>query len=954
VEPSSRSNGGVDGGDDSENGGDDDSESGDGLTDYERAANIVGMDVAKVGEGENAPRIPSLLILPRSGSPIFPVPELAQHIISQDEVLVEKLQRQLNTGVPYIGVFLRKDDAPEEPSSADVNPDEMAFQLSDLHPTGTLVQVSAIRELPVFDHGEDGNGENSAPSRNWHILVVGHRRITLDPSASPLVSEPPSYLVAEVDHVNTPSFDEDDAVIQATSTELMSTIRDVLQTNEMLQQPVQDFLRRRIENQDPPRLADFAASLTQAKPSDLQQLLDSVEVQERLDRALLLLKTEVQRSKLRAQIKEEVERKIGESQRKFMLREQMKQIRRELGEEKDDKEAVLTKFRARLDPEHNPGLAVPEEARSVIDEEMSKLESLEKNSAEFNTTRNYLDWLTSIPWGKTSEENFDVGKAAAILDEDHYGMQDVKDRVLETIAVGRLKGRVGQGKIICLSGPPGTGKTSIGKSIARALNREFFRFSVGGLSDVAEIKGHRRTYVGAMPGKLIQGLKTTGTFNPLVLIDEIDKLGRGYQGDPASALLELLDPSQNDGFMDHYLDTPVDLSQVLFVCTANVLETIPGPLLDRMEVIQLSGYDTPDKVEITRRYLEPRAREDTGLTPGADGVPEDLGISDDAVQSLIRWYCREAGVRNLSKQVQKVYRKLALRVVRDLEDLPEGNKSDASSSQNNSASSSSDADSSPWVVTEDTLSELLGKPPFTSDRLYETGTPPGVVMGLAWTAMGGASLYIECAPHTIAGARQAGQEGVFDKGVVNSVFGGGGGGGDKKDSGGEGGGKGAGGPASGSLFSTGMMGDVMKESTRIAHTVARAKLHQWDPTNDYFDRAHIHMHVPEGATPKDGPSAGITMVTALVSLALDRPVRDDIAMTGEVSLTGKVLPVGGIKEKAIAALRSGVGAIIIPKACERDFEELPQYIKDELHVYYAEHYDDVFDAAFGEDRFFDV
>merc|ERR1711871_1035249 len=323
---------------------------------------------------------------------------------------------------------------------------------------------------------------------------------------------------------------------------------------------------------------------------------------------------------------------------------------------------------------------------------------------------------------------------------------------------------------------------SIGKSIARALNREFFRFSVGGLSDVAEIKGHRRTYVGAMPGKLIQGLKTTGTFNPLVLIDEIEKLGRGYQGDPASALLELLDPSQNDGFMDHYLDTPVDLSQVLFVCTANVLETIPGPLLDRMEVIQLSGYDTPDKVEITRRYLEPRARKDTGLTPDADGVPEELGMSDDAVQSLIRWYCREAGVRNLSKQVQKVYRKLALRVVRDLENLSAEDNIGTSSTDDSTASSSSEAGVSPWLVTEDTLSDLLGKPPFTSDRLYETGTPPGVVMGLAWTAMGGASLYIECAPHTIAGNRESEQQGVFDRGVVNSVFGGGGGGdGGRKD-----------------------------------------------------------------------------------------------------------------------------------------------------------------------------
>jgi len=352
-------------------------------------------------------------------------------------------------------------------------------------------------------------------------------------------------------------------------------------------------------------------------------------------------------------------------------------------------------------------------------------------------------------------------------------------------------------------------------------------------------------------------------------------------------------------------------------------------------------------VEITRRYLEPRAREDAGLVPGAEGVPEDLGMSDDAVQSLIRWYCREAGVRNLSKQVEKVYRKLALKVVRELEGLQQEEDKAADSSGSKSGSSS------PWTVTEETLPDLLGKPPFTSDRLYENGTPPGVVMGLAWTAMGGASLYIECAPHTISGGRPADQQGVFERGVVDSVFGGGGGGSGSKD-GADSSAATAGGKGGGSLFSTGMMGDVMKESTRIAHTVARAKLHQWDPTNEYFDRAQIHMHVPEGATPKDGPSAGITMVTALVSLALDRPVRDDIAMTGEVSLTGKVLPVGGIKEKAIAALRSGVSAIIIPKACERDFDELPQYIKDDLHVYYAEHYDDVFDAAFGEDRFFDV
>ena len=453
-------------------------------------------------------------------------------------------------------------------------------------------------------------------------------------------------------------------------------------------------------------------------------------------------------------------------------------------------------------------------------------------------------------------------------------------------------------------------------------------------------------------------------------------------------MLELLDPSQNDSFVDHYLDTPVDLSQVLFICTANVLEvcyffffhffpffhffmsflnffpiilflqTIPGPLLDRMEIIQLSGYDTPEKVEIARRYLEPRAREDTGLVEGETDVPSDLHLTDGAVNDLIRWYCREAGVRNLQKQIQKIYRKMALKVVRGMDEDESGTQQDIE--RNGS-----------YVIDEGQLSELLGKPPFTSDRLYEEGTPPGVVMGLAWTSMGGASLYIECSAHSESGIRRAGNGGGGGGGggVLEGFLGGGGGGGGGGGSGGSGGGGSGGGGfggggggggkskdagMSGGLYATGMMGDVMKESTLIAHTVARAKLHRWDPTNDYFDRARIHMHIPEGATPKDGPSAGITMATALVSLALDRPIRSDIAMTGEVSLTGKVLPVGGIKEKTISAKRSGATCLILPADNRRDYEELPEYLREELEVHFVEHYDDVFDIAFGEDRFFDL
>ena len=536
-----------------------------------------------------------------------------------------------------------------------------------------------------------------------------------------------------------------------------------------------------------------------------------------------------------------------------------------------------------------------------------------------------------MPWGLHSEDSFDIGAARRILDTDHYGLDDVKKRIMEFIAVGKLRGSV-QGKILCFVGPPGVGKTSIGKSIASALGREFYRFSVGGLSDVAAIKGHRRTYVGAMPGQLIQCLKTVGTANPLILIDEVDKLGRGYQGDPASALLELLDPGQNHAFADHYLDVPVDLGKVLFICTANSLDTIPGPLLDRMEVIRVSGYDLPEKVEIAKRYLIPKAMEEAGLKRSAEDegssdetsaeeprlpVP-DVSIVDGAIEELIRRYCREAGVRNLEKQVDKICRKLALRAV------------EASTGEGDGQG---EAD---WkTVTMENLADFVGKPIFTSDRLYEGAElPPGVVMGLAWTAMGGSSLYIE----TSAVLRSASATDAEKD--------------DGSATGGSGGSGGGGGGGGGRFITTGQMGSVMEESSRIATSVARKQLSLGAPGgvaedfSSWFDSADVHMHVPEGATPKDGPSAGVTMVTALISLASGVPCRSDVAMTGEVSLTGKVLPVGGIKEKTIAARRSGITTLIFPVANRADFEELPDYLKDGIDVHFATNYEDVSAVAF--------
>jgi Lon-like ATP-dependent protease len=537
-----------------------------------------------------------------------------------------------------------------------------------------------------------------------------------------------------------------------------------------------------------------------------------------------------------------------------------------------------------------------------------------------------------------TEENYDIQQARKVLDRDHYGLDDVKDTILQFIAIGKLKGSV-EGKILCLAGPPGVGKTSIASSIADALGRKFFRFSVGGLSDVSEIKGHRRTYIGAMPGKLIQCLKTTGVTNPVVLIDEIDKLGTGFRGDPASALLEVLDPSQNFSFRDHFLDVPVDISKCLFICTANDLDRIPGPLLDRMEVIRLSGYDVPEKVAIAQQYLVPKSMRDSGLmverkkegddtkegeekkeddaaetspveeedidvgTPldkyvHAEGIPDTLELTTDAINDLVRWYAREAGVRSLAKHIDKITRKLALQVVAEGENA----KLTVKSSRKGDT----------WRVTKDNLHEYVGKKIFTSDRLYEEGPlPHGIVMGLAYTSMGGSALYIET------------------QGIKRSKLDV-----DGKPKGG------------GSLKVTGQLGDVMKESTQIAYTVARARLAGIDDTNHFFDNTDIHMHVPEGATPKDGPSAGVAMVTSMLSLALDRPIRNDLAMTGEISLTGKVLAVGGIKEKIMGARRAGIKHVILPAACERDYEEIPEYLKTDLEVHYADNYDKVFEAAF--------
>lgn len=828
------------------------------------------------------PQVPVIAV---SRNPVFP--RFIKMVEVSNPALVDLIRRKVRLNQPYAGVFLKRDES---------NESEVVDKLDDLYSVGTFVQIHELQDLgeklrmivmahrrvkiirQLVEEGEEAKKSNRRrrrPNANGRTANAVPPSEVIEDSAPeggqappPTVSVPMGpVLMAEVENVPHEKFAITEEM-KAVTQEIVKTIRDIIALNPLYRESIQQMIQagqRVVDN--PVYLSDLGAALTGAESHELQQILEETDISKRLLLALSLLKKEYELSKLQQKIGKEVEEKVKTQHRRYMLQEQLKAIKKELGLEKDDKDAIEEKFKQRLQD-----LVVPKQVMEVIDEELNKLSFLDNHSSEFSVTRNYLDWLTSLPWGKTSEENLDLARAKEVLEEDHYGMEDVKKRILEFIAVSQLKGTT-QGKILCFYGPPGVGKTSIARSIARALNREYFRFSVGGMTDVAEIKGHRRTYVGAMPGKLIQCLKKTKTENPLVLIDEVDKIGRGYQGDPSSALLEVLDPEQNSNFLDHYLDVNVDLSKILFICTANVTDTIPEPLKDRMEMIELSGYVAEEKMAIAERYLIPQARTHCGI------AENQVDVKPDSLQRLIKYYCRESGVRNLQKHIEKILRKAAFKIVSKECEVVE--------------------------VQPENLNEFVGKPLFTHDRMYEE-TPPGVVMGLAWTAMGGSTLYIETAvPRPLESSAEKKLEG--------------------------------------SLQLTGHLGDVMKESANIAYSFAKAFLLQQDPKNDFLQKAHIHLHVPEGAVPKDGPSAGITMVTAMLSLALNRPVKPGVAMTGEVSLTGKVLPVGGIKEKTIAAKRVGVTCLILPEENKKDYAELQSYITEGLEVHFVDHYSKVFD-----------
>ncbi|KAF9475959.1 ATP-dependent protease La [Pholiota conissans] len=929
---------------------------------------------------QSVPEIyPQVLALPIARRPLFP--GFYKAVVVRNPAVVAAIKDMMKRGQPYLGAFLLKDENADSDVITDIN---------SVHPVGVFAQITS-----VFAAAGRG-GEGDEKEEGLTAVLYPHRRIKItelvkpgnvriEQQEEPQTVEPPTpppspipstelaipaqtaflhthpVSIVNVENLQTQPYKKDDQHIRAFMSEIVSVFKDIAQLNPLFRDQITNFSINQVAANvfdEPDKLADFAAAVSTGEVGELQDVLESLVVDDRLRKALLVLKKELINAQLQSKLSRDVDSKIAKRQREYYLMEQLKGIKKELGMESDGKDRLIEKFRERA-----KNLVMPEGVQKVFEEELNKLQGLEPAASEANVTRNYLDWLTQIPWGRSTPENFSLPHATRVLNEDHYGLNDIKSRILEFLAVGKLRGTV-QGKIICLVGPPGVGKTSIGKSIARALGRRFFRFSVGGLTDVAEVKGHRRTYVGALPGKIIQALKRVETENPLVLIDEVDKIGRGHNGDPSSALLEMLDPEQNSSFLDHYMDVPVDLSRVLFVCTANNLSTIPAPLLDRMEVLEVSGYVSEEKIAIAERYLAPQAKEQSGLGD------TDVVLETSAVESLIRWYCRESGVRNLKKYIEKIYRKAALKLVEDLgEDvLPEPTpvaattKSEEPTKEGEHVPAAGhehehhhpavggvpppndptippepEAEPQPDVIpeavitnehapttttrgpmhipstvhvhiTSDNLKDYVGPPIYHQDRLYSKPPPAGVSTGLGYLGNGsGAVMPIEAMSM----------------------------------------------PGKGALQLTGKLGEVIRESAQIGLSWVRAHAYDLGITKDvkeqFLTDRDVHVHMPEGSIGKEGPSAGTAILSAFVSLFTGAPINPDIAMTGEISLVGQVLPVGGLKEKILAAHRAGIKTILAPAANQADIEEnVPASVKEGIRFVYVENVNQVLQEVFGE------
>ena len=715
------------------------------------------------------------------------------------------------------------------------NPEVEQPGWDDLYETGTAAVVHKMIRVP------DGT---------LRILVQGVARIKLERH----VQDDP-YLVGEFTVV--PDEVEETPELEALTRSVQNEFGRLISLVPYLPSEL-ELAAANVD--DPSALSHLVASTLRLKTDEKQALLEQSDVSVRLRDVLRILKRELEVVELGTKIQSQVQSELEKGQREYFLRQQLKAIQEELGEG-DEQQAELAELREQVEQKN-----LPEDTKKAVERELSRLEKLPPASAEYGVIRTYVDWILALPWSETTEDNLDLERAREILDEDHYDLEKVKERILEYLAVSKLKNDL-SGPILCFVGPPGVGKTSLGQSIARTVGRKFVRLSVGGVRDEAEIRGHRRTYIGAMPGTIIRSLRDAESKNPVVLIDEIDKMGADFRGDPASAMLEVLDPEQNSHFRDHYLDLPFDLSKVLFICTANQLETIPGPLLDRMDVIQLSGYTEDEKTGIARKYLVPKQLEAHGLSE------EQVTVSDDTLHVVIREYTREAGVRNLERRIADLLRKAAREVAEGKTEQIE--------------------------IDTDQAREWLGPRRFPADPRKRTADP-GVATGLAYTPVGGDVLFIEATAY----------------------------------------------PGKGKLTITGQLGDVMKESAQAALSWVRSHTEQLGLPENWFAEHDVHIHVPAGAVPKDGPSAGVTIATAIASLVRNEPVAEDVGMTGEITLTGQVLPIGGIREKALAAQRYGLKRIVMPRDNEPDLEELPDEARNELEFIPADTIEDVFAVAF--------
>jgi ATP-dependent Lon protease len=775
-----------------------------------------------------AARVPDILaILPLRGTVLLPhaVLPLGAGRPSSIQLIEDAVQSGR-----VIGAVMQRD------------PQQDAPDLEGLHPVGTVTVIhKAVKQ----------------PDGNLRLIVQGVGRFRL----REIVEREP-FLRARIDPIEEPA-PAADVELEA----LVRSVRSLFEKVVSLSPGLPDELIAVVGNAESPgTLADLIAATLPTLGNELkQELLETIDARLRLQKLAAALAKEADVLELGSKIQSEVQSEVNKTQREYYLREQLKAIQKELGES-DDRTQEIESLRQKID-----AAGMSEEAHKEALRELDRLAKMPPAAAEYTVARTYLDWLVAMPWTQETVDAVDLPRARAILDEDHEGLAKIKDRILEYLAVKKIRPG-GRDPILCFVGPPGVGKTSLGRSIARSLGRKFHRVSLGGMRDEAEIRGHRRTYIGALPGQIVQGLRRAGTRNPVLMLDEIDKLGMDFRGDPASALLEVLDPEQNAAFRDHYLDVPFDLSRVLFITTANVIDTVPPPLRDRMEIIHLAGYTEEEKVAIARRHLVPRQAREHGLAP-----EQDIEFTPEALRLLTRGYTREAGVRSLEREIASVCRKTARR--------------------------RAEGDTAPARITPDTVTSFLGAPRFEFEELEERTRVPGVVTGLAWTPAGGDILFVEA-------TRMPGRH---------------------------------------TLTLTGQLGDVMKESAQTALAWVRSHAGELGLAPDFWDRSDIHVHVPAGAIPKDGPSAGVTMTTALVSLLTERPVRPALAMTGEVSLSGRVLPVGGIKEKVLAAHRAGVRTVILPRRNEKSLvEDVPMAVREAMTFHLADSISEVLEAAFGD------